>query len=133
MRFLLVDTADSRGCVALFSRDNLIDCEAHPDAADYSTWLLPASHRILQKSGLSLVDFDAYAVCSGPGSFTGLRVGLTTVKAWAEIHEKPIVAVSRLEALTMFEPAGRERFLAAYMDARRDQVFAALYRRAKEQ
>jgi len=131
MHFLLLDTADTRGCVALFSDDKLVASEAHPESADYSTWLLPAIHRILQKSGLSLFDLDAYAVCWGPGSFTGLRVGLTTVKAWAEIHPKPIAAVSRLEA---FAQSGRtegsqrsNEFIATYIDAHRDQVFASAY------
>jgi tRNA threonylcarbamoyladenosine biosynthesis protein TsaB len=57
-----------------------------------------------------------------------LRVGLTTVKAWAEIYGKPIAALSRLEALTMLQPDAT--FVAAYIDARRDQVFAALYERS---
>jgi tRNA threonylcarbamoyladenosine biosynthesis protein TsaB len=132
MHFIVVDTGDSRGSVGVCDESNLIAVEAHGTDEDYSSWLLPAVQRVLVNSSLSLSQLGGYAVCAGPGSFTGLRVGLTTVKAWAEIYEKPIVAVSRLEALTMFEPAGRERFLAAYMDARRDQVFAALYRRAKE-
>jgi len=131
MHFLLLDTADARGCVAFFSDDKLVASEAHPESEDYSTWLLPAIHRVLQKNGLSLFDLDAYAVCCGPGSFTGLRVGLTTVKAWAEIHPKPIAAVSRLEA---FAQLGRKRGLqvsdeltATYINAQRAQVFAAAY------
>lgn len=131
MHFLLLDTADARGSVALFSDEKLVETETHAETVDYSIWLLPACHRILRRSGLSLFDLDAYAVCSGPGSFTGLRVGLTTVKAWAEIHVKPIAAVSRLEA---FAQAGRTRTspeanetVASYIDAQRNQVFAAAY------
>lgn len=131
MRFIVVDTGDARGSVGIRDGSSLIAVEAHRTDEDYSSWLLPAVQRVLAKSSLSLSQLGAYAVCAGPGSFTGLRVGLTTVKAWAELYPKPIVAVSRLEALTMFEPAGRERFLAAYMDARRDQVFAALYQRGE--
>ena len=99
MDFLLLDTADARGCVAVFRDAQLLATLPHPAAEDFSSWLLPAVHRALAQNRLSLGSLDGYAVCSGPGSFTGLRVGLTTVKAWAEIYRKPIAAVSRLEAL----------------------------------
>jgi len=129
MHFILVDSADARGCIALFSDDQLFQVVNHP-AEDSSSWLLPAVRRLLSDATLSLTDLDAYAVCAGPGSFTGLRVGLTTVKAWAEIFQAPIVAVSRLEALACQAPpvtVAATRFVATYLDARRDQVFAALF------
>lgn len=128
MHFLLLDTADARGCVAVFRDAQLLAGLPHTAEEDFSSWLLPAVDRALEQDRLSLADLDGYAVCSGPGSFTGLRVGLTTVKAWAEIYRKPIVAVSRLEALA--KPAGRDAqppFTAIFLDARRKQVFAALY------
>jgi tRNA threonylcarbamoyladenosine biosynthesis protein TsaB len=130
MHFVLLDTADARGCIALFGDGRLLQLASHPEGEDSSSWLLPAVGRALSAAALSLADLDAYAVCSGPGSFTGLRVGLTTVKAWAEIFQKPIVAVSRLEALACqspLDPVPTTRFVAAYLDARRKQVFAALF------
>jgi tRNA threonylcarbamoyladenosine biosynthesis protein TsaB len=130
MRFLLVDTADSRGSVALVRDGRPEAVEAHPDDSNYSSWLLPAVQRLLAASGLSLAALDGYAVCSGPGSFTGLRVGLTTVKAWAEIYHRPIASVSRLSALAgagSESAAVRVPLVAAYLDAQRGQVFAALY------
>ena len=131
MRFILVDTADTRGCVA-FCHDAIPTAvEAHPDDQDYSTWLLPAVRRVLDSSGVTLSELDSYAVCYGPGSFTGLRVGLTTVKAWAEIYPKPVVAVSRLAAFAQSKPSSlgaNAEYVAAYLDAHRSQVFAALYR-----
>lgn len=131
MRFILVDTADLRGCVALCHNGAPMAIEAHPAEQDYSTWLLPAIRRLLDSCGVSLSELDGYAVCSGPGSFTGLRVGLTTVKAWAEIYPKPIVAVSRLAGLAQSKTSARyayAEFVAAYIDAHRNQVYAALYR-----
>src|SRR5258707_1222392 len=127
MKFIVVDTADARGSVAVFENDQPLRVESHSTDEDYSSWLLPAVHRVLAASGLTLSQLDGYAVCAGPGSFTGLRVGLTTVKAWAEIYGKPIAAVSRLEALTVAHSQPQELFIAAYIDARRQQVFAALY------
>jgi len=127
MRFIVVDTADARGSVALFADLDLLSLESHSSDEDYSSWLLPAVRRVLANSSLSLAGLDGYAVCAGPGSFTGIRVGLTTVKAWAEIYSKPIAAVSRLAALTVNGSRANEPFVASYIDARREQVFAALY------
>ena len=129
MQFIVVDTADARGSVAL-CRDAEVACvEAHSSDEDYSSWLLPAVTNILAGSSLSLAELYGYAVCAGPGSFTGLRVGLTTVKAWAEIYPRPIAAISRLEAFTLSSSPVQQDFLAAYIDAQRTQVFAALYKR----
>ena len=74
-----------------------------------------------------MVDVDAYAAAAGPGSFTGVRVGLTTVKAWAEVYGKRIVAVSRLEALAVQASSGMA-WVAAFVNAQRGQVFGAVYR-----
>jgi tRNA threonylcarbamoyladenosine biosynthesis protein TsaB len=130
MHFIVVDTADVRGSVAIFKDREELCVDAHRSEEDYSGWLLPAVQRVLLATALSLEQLDGYAVCAGPGSFTGLRVGLTTVKAWAEVSAKPIVAVSRLEAMTQIDPAIQENFVAAYIDARREQVFAGLYERS---
>jgi len=132
MHFLLLDTADARGSVALFRSEELLALDPHPAEEDFSSWLLPAVRRLLDHNRLTHSDLDGYAVCSGPGSFTGLRVGLTSVKAWAEIHRKPIAAVSRLEAFAagdILSGPPDPPYTAVFSDARRGQVFAALYDR----
>jgi len=101
---------------------------AHESAEDYSSWLLPAVRECLERSGLRMEQVDAYAAAAGPGSFTGVRVGLTSVKAWAEVYGKRIVAVSRLEALAA-EASGEAGWAAAFFNAQRGQVFGAIYRR----
>jgi len=100
----------------------------HDSQEDYSTWLLPAVRECLGACGLGRQDVEAYAVAAGPGSFTGVRVGLTTVKAWGEVYGKPILAVSRLEALAV-QASEVTPYVAAFADARRGQVFGAAYRR----
>lgn len=125
---LALDTCDARGGVALLRDDSLLHSEAHTTAEDYSSWLLPAIDRVLMSAALTLRDIELYAVAAGPGSFTGVRVGLTTVKAWSEVYSRPIAAVSRLEAVAS-EGTGSAPYVAAFIDARRNQVFAALYRR----
>src|SRR5260370_3836525 len=76
-------------------------------------------------------DVDAYAVAAGPGSFTGVRVGLTTVKAWSEVYGKRIAAVSRLEAMAA-EAAPGSAWVAAFADARRGHAFGAIFQRDRE-
>jgi len=126
---LALDTCDSKGSVAVVRNDEALDTIAHESAEDYSTWLLPAVQMLLKATGVALADYDAYAVTAGPGSFTGVRMGLTTVKAWAEVYGRPIAAVSRLEAVAT-QALGEAPYVAAFADGRRGQVFAALYHRA---
>lgn len=73
-------------------------------------------------------DVSGYAVAAGPGSFTGVRVGLTTVKAWSEVYGKPVAAVSRLESIAS-QATNAAEYVAAFVDAQRGQVFGAVYRR----
>jgi tRNA threonylcarbamoyladenosine biosynthesis protein TsaB len=114
--------------VAVLRDDAVLQVVAHVSAEDYSSWLLPAVGRALEASGVEMVSVDGYAVAAGPGSFTGVRVGLTTVKAWAEVYGRRIVAVSRLEAIAVQAATGSE-CVAAFVDARRGQVFGAIFQR----
>jgi tRNA threonylcarbamoyladenosine biosynthesis protein TsaB len=125
---LALDTCDARGSVALLRDESLLRAEPHTTPEDFSSWLLPAITRVLTSAGLHLRDIELYAVTAGPGSFTGVRVGLTTVKAWSEVHGRGIAAVSRLEAVAAGS-TGSAPYVAACIDARRNQIFAALYRR----
>jgi tRNA threonylcarbamoyladenosine biosynthesis protein TsaB len=125
---LAIDTCDLLGSIAVLRHDSVLSVMAHDTKEDYSSWLLPAVQGCLSAGGVGMGDVEAYAVAAGPGSFTGVRVGLTTVKAWAEVYGKPIVAVSRLEALARRAPDGAPK-VAAFADARRGQVFGAVYRR----
>lgn len=132
MLILALDTCDARGGVALLRDATLLQSEVHAVTEDYSSWLLPAITRVLTSASLTLGEIDLYAAAAGPGSFTGVRVGLTTVKAWSEVYVRPIAAVSRLEALAT-AGSGSASYVAAFFDARRDQVFGALYRRRDAQ
>jgi tRNA threonylcarbamoyladenosine biosynthesis protein TsaB len=127
MLLLALDTCDSKGSVALLRDDVVLASANHDTDEDYSTWLLPAVARVLQAAGSNLADVDAFGVASGPGSFTGVRIGLTTLKAWIEVYGKPAAPISRLRAIALVGSAGR-RFVAAFANVRRGQVFGAVYR-----
>ena len=128
MIVLALDTCDSRGSVAILRDDRVLHSVAHDSDLDYSSWILPSADSALVATDLNLRSIDVLAVASGPGSFTGLRVGLTTVKAWSEVYGTPIAAVPRLEAIAA-QATGQAEYVGAFFDAQRQQIFAALYRR----
>lgn len=131
MILLALDTCDALGSLAILKDDDVLYAAAHDIPLDYSSWLLPAADVALAAAGLKMPQIEVFAVAAGPGSFTGIRVGLTTVKAWAEVYGARIAAVSRLEAIAQ-HAAGQSEFVAAFVDAQRSQVFGAEFRRDRE-
>jgi tRNA threonylcarbamoyladenosine biosynthesis protein TsaB len=127
MTVLAIDTCEARGSVALLRSTTTLAQRAHDGNQDYSAWLLPAVDGLLLEARTSMPQVDLFAVATGPGSFTGLRVGLTTVKAWAEVYGKPVVGVSRLEAMARACNAN-SGLVAPFYDAYRGQLFGALFR-----
>jgi tRNA threonylcarbamoyladenosine biosynthesis protein TsaB len=103
---------------------------AHANSEEYSSWLLPAVDLALESAKITLGQVDVFAVASGPGSFTGVRIGLTTVKAWSEVFNKPIVAVSRLEVVAA-QSERESPYVGSFIDAQRGHIFGALYNRSE--
>jgi tRNA threonylcarbamoyladenosine biosynthesis protein TsaB len=124
---LALDTCDARGSLALLRDNDLLRAVAHEGTSDYSGWVLPTAEVALRSSSLAMRDVEVFAVASGPGSFTGVRIALTTVKAWSEAYGIAIVSVSRLEALAS-ESANVTNFVAASFNANRNQVYGGLFR-----
>lgn len=128
MILLALDTCDARGSVAILKGIDVLANVTHDTTEEYSLWLAPAVDQALNTAGITFRDVDGFAVTTGPGSFTGARIGLTAVKAWCEVYSKRIAAVSRLEVLARQSAAGTE-YVAGFFDGSRNQIFAALYRR----
>ncbi len=110
MLIIAIDTSGRHGSVALCRGDSdsfetlqLI----HLDGGTYSARLMPVIAELLQQRGFQKNDIDGFVVVSGPGSFTGLRVGLATVKGLCEALNKPLATVSTLEALAITHGGGR--------------------------
>ncbi len=127
---LAVDTSGKNGSLALArmtpGEQGIAVLEVVPLAGGaFSAQLVPQISALLEKHGYSKRDLGAFIVASGPGSFTGLRVGLAAIKALAEALQKPIVAISLLEAVAR-GGAARGRVLAA-LDAGRGDVYAGDY------
>jgi tRNA threonylcarbamoyladenosine biosynthesis protein TsaB len=136
MILLAVDTSGKDGSIALArARESAAQEGSCPtlqildlvplEGGTFSAQLVPQISELLAKHGLSKRDLDAFAVASGPGSFTGLRVGLAAIKALAEALGKPIAAVSRLEAVARAGKS-RGRVLAA-LDAGRGEIYVGEY------
>jgi tRNA threonylcarbamoyladenosine biosynthesis protein TsaB len=129
MLLLVTDTSGKNGSVALVQAEHasgvaLIEVAALAGGT-FSAQLVPQIAGLLAKHGLGKADIDAFVVVSGPGSFTGLRVGLAAIKALAEILGKPIVPVSLLEVVAVAgQTFGR---VIAVLDAGRGDVYAGEY------
>jgi tRNA threonylcarbamoyladenosine biosynthesis protein TsaB len=136
MLILAVDTSTRSGSVALLRDHLLLGQQVISPILPYSTTFSPGVDHLLRSVGIQLADIDLFAVAAGPGSFTGLRIGLTSVKAWGEAFGKPAAAVSVLEAIAAQTPqaagSAGDALLAPVLDARRGQVFGGLYRRAAQ-
>lgn len=129
MLILGADTSGKNGSIALvrFDRGEPHTLDLVPlEGGTFSAQLVPQISVLLTRHSLKKEDIDAFAVASGPGSFTGLRVGLAAIKALAEVLHKPIAAVSRLEVVARSGETSGE--IMAALDAGRNQVYSGFYR-----
>jgi tRNA threonylcarbamoyl adenosine modification protein YeaZ len=124
---LSLDTSSPSGSVAILREDLTLGVVSTRAEENYSSRMFRHLEFLLSDLSLKLEDFDVFAVSAGPGSFTGLRVGLTAAKGWAEVYCKPVVGVSALEAVA-FQAAGGSAVLVPALDARRGQIYFGVYR-----
>ncbi len=128
MLVLSIDTSGQSGGITLAEGDGgsfrVIE-SATIAGGTFSAQLIPTLAMLLKKHGHGVEDLDGFAAVSGPGSFTGLRVGLGAVKGLAESLQRPIAVVSLLEALATQTDA--QGTIAAALDASRDEIFLGQY------
>lgn len=125
MLLIAIDTSGRNGSIALCRGDESSFAALQVmsvEAGTYSARLMPAIAELLVNQELSKEQIDAFVVASGPGSFTGLRVGLATVKGLCEVLQKPLVAVSMLEAVAVVR-GPRDGHVAVALDAGRGEVY----------
>jgi tRNA threonylcarbamoyladenosine biosynthesis protein TsaB len=130
MLILAIDTSGQSGGITLAEANagsfRVIESAAIAGGT-FSAQLIPTLATLLSKHGYGVKDLGGFAAASGPGSFTGLRVGLSAIKGLAETLHKPIATVSVLEALASL--ANRDGKIAAAMDAGRKEVFLGIYQK----
>ena len=130
MHVLALDSTTRAGSVALVADSGVVDERSGDGSRTHAERLPSELVALVDAHGLALADVDLYAVASGPGSFTGLRIGIATVQGLAFVHRRRIVGVSALEALAHAASgaAAPGTVIAVWMDAHRRDVFAAMYR-----
>ena len=128
MLILAIDTSWKHGSLALARGDaqsfELLETAALTGGA-FSAELVPQIASVLARRGLRIQELDGFAAVSGPGSFTGLRVGLAAIKGLVEVLKKPVATVSALEALAL--ATGEDGRVLAALDAQRGEVFLGEY------
>lgn len=125
MRNLFIDTASSRIILAILENDKIVYEKNVENDMNLSTRIFPLIDEMFQKSNTQPVDIDRIYVVNGPGSFTGVRIGVTIAKTMAWTLHKEIVSLSELEL--MATTSVEQTYKIPYIDARREAVFAAIY------
>ncbi len=126
MKILGIDTSTPIGSVALIDDDNIVAEHTLNIVQAHSSRLMPAIDTVLKWGEITPHDLDGCAVGIGPGSFTGIRIGVATVKSLCYAVDKPIVGVSTLEAIA-YNLRWTEGLICPILDARRSEIYGAIF------
>lgn len=127
MYVLGIDSSTRVAGVALLKGEQLVAEEFLNTGLTHSETLLPTIERVLDKAGIKGKDLEALGVTSGPGSFTGLRIGVSTARALAQVLDIPVVGVPTLDVLAGNLP-GHQNLICPILDARKREVYTAFYK-----
>ncbi len=140
MIVLGIDTSTNYGSIAITNKDNLLSESSIPSRDSYSKSLIGAVDELLERCKIEIGDIDGYAVSIGPGSFTGLRIGLSTCKGFHIATGRPVIPVDTLDAMAeniisdseFFDSELRtqnsELLLCPIIDAKKEEVYTAFYK-----
>ncbi len=125
MKTLSVDTSSSICSVAVLEDENVIKELYIDDINTHSTKLMPLIDELLKSVNLTINDIDLFSCGIGPGSFTGIRIGVSTIKAFSDVTNKPVVGVTSLETLAF---ANQDNgLICSLIDAKHDNVYYGLF------
>lgn len=127
MKILAVDSSTRHLSLAVLEDDKVLTSRSFHPKKDLSLTITFDIERVLQKANVFLHDLDGFVIGLGPGSFTGLRVGMSMMKAFIMVTEKPVAGVSSLDAIAMNVKSKKPTQVCVISDARRNQVYACLY------
>ena len=126
MKILAVDSSSVTASVAITENGKVLAENFINNGLTHSQTLMPMVEKTINESGISVKDIDLFAITHGPGSFTGVRIGIASVKGMADALNKKCLPISTLEAIA--EPLKNEDVIAcAVMDARCNQVYTAIF------
>jgi len=129
---LTIDTAVENASICLAENDTLIKLSVSAVQKEHASWIHRAIRELFTDTGYRLEDLSAIAVSNGPGSYTGLRVGLSTAKGICYALKKPLITIGTLEMMANATPKIPQQLICPMIDARRMEVFFALYTDALE-
>jgi tRNA threonylcarbamoyladenosine biosynthesis protein TsaB len=124
---LNIETAVQTASVCLSQDDKAVGVKINPSQSDHASWLQPAIASLLSENNLTLRDIDGFAVSAGPGSYTGLRVGMATVKGLCYALNKPLMLINTLQMMAVSALKESASLLCPMIDARRMEVFTAVF------
>ena len=124
---LNIDSAVDSASVCLAKDGMMLSIEKNERQKDHAAWLHPAIKGIFEKNNSELTKVDAIAVTGGPGSYTGLRIGMATAKGICYALNKPLVTLNTLQVMANAAKKEKADLLCPMIDARRMEVFAAIY------
>lgn len=128
MKILAVDTSSKICAVAILEDNKVIDEIKLDNGKTHSENLMPIIKEILDKNNLTLKDMNLIAVSVGPGSFTGIRIGIATIKPMAEVYNLPVASVTSLETLARnIENKEKDFTIISLIDAKNNQVYAGFF------
>lgn len=132
MKIFAMDTSTLTASVAVLDEDKLLGEYTVSEKLTHSQTIMPMADSLLSSLGSSLKDMDAFAVCLGPGSFTGLRIGMATVKSFSQVLNKPVIGVSSLDAAAYNFCYAEDVIICPMIDARRNEVYTSFYKNGEK-
>lgn len=129
MNIIAMDTTTKKANVSVLF-NNLIYSNSIDNEITHSEKFLPLVDKTLKDAGITLKDIDMFAVTNGPGSFTGVRIGLASVKAFAKVYDKKIFSITSLEtmAYTKIDNNIDNQYIATLIDAKNSRVYYTIYK-----
>ena len=124
MKILALDTTSKLASVSLLIDGNIIGTKYNDNQKTHSERVIPMIEKLLNENSITPRDIDLFGVTIGPGSFTGIRIGVATIKGMAQALGKQVVGVTTLEAMAYIES---DDFVCSMIDARHDNVYIGLY------
>lgn len=126
MKILAVDTSTMMSSISILENDIIIADSSINQKETHSEMLIPLIKRMLDDLKIKAGDIDLFAIAKGPGSFTGLRIGMTSLKAMAQALDKPIIGISTLKGMAY--SILNDNYVLSIIDARGKRYFAGLYK-----
>ncbi len=129
---LCLDTSNENAAVCLYENGKIITKKINTTPREHAQWLHISIQELLHNTNVKWQEIDAFAFVNGPGSYTGLRIGLSSIKGLCFALQKPLIALNTLDVFANLFTIQQNEMLVTSIDARRNEVFIAIYNHKKE-